>query len=134
VDFFLATREHELRVWREAVTDWFVYLFFLFWLLKLTAIGSLSGILRPYSPLSIHGCYHVSFLSSAGQYLKLSTVYHLSYIHLTRYLFMRNYCSVRTQRGLVYGQQNYNQRHLVRINIPNFDLHTRVSMPSCVRL
>ena len=25
VDFFTATREHELRVWREAVTDWFVY-------------------------------------------------------------------------------------------------------------
>lgn len=67
VDFFVATREHELRVWREAVTDWFVYPFILFWLLKLTAIGSLSGILRPYSPLSIHGCYHVSFLSSAGQ-------------------------------------------------------------------
>jgi glutamine synthetase len=22
VDFFTATREHELRVWREAVTDW----------------------------------------------------------------------------------------------------------------
>lgn len=25
VDFFTATRDHELRVWREAVTDWFVY-------------------------------------------------------------------------------------------------------------
>lgn len=25
VDFFTATREHELRVWREAVTDWYVH-------------------------------------------------------------------------------------------------------------
>lgn len=25
VDFFVATREHELRVWREAVTDWYVH-------------------------------------------------------------------------------------------------------------
>ncbi len=64
VDFFTATREHELRVWREAVTDWFVHLFTccLVWLLKLTAIGSSSGILRPYSPLSIHRMLPLSLI------------------------------------------------------------------------